>query len=222
MHQWQYFNYKIINCQSTEQRTNSSTKLMVVVDVPSTSSLLSTSTSSWSSTLSTHHIKTCWINRSINRGMGGRRKEEQEEDGWWAIGRCRPSIWEDEHTQLWNVCLNAILSCSWCYFVWFCPFLKNLTCVWPTDGPKDGPTDGWTDTPSYRDARTHLKSWFCCKLSFYDEYNIKHKPQMYQIGIILWLNVEYSDLQILFKIDLFMFWPISWYRVEQKEKEFLI
>ena len=26
-----------------------------------------------------------------------------------------------------------------------------------TDGPTDGPTNGWTDTPSYRDARTHLK-----------------------------------------------------------------
>merc|ERR1712228_532954 len=30
-----------------------------------------------------------------------------------------------------------------------------------TDGPTDGRTDGWTDgrmdTPSYRDARTHLK-----------------------------------------------------------------
>ena len=26
-----------------------------------------------------------------------------------------------------------------------------------TDGPTDRPTDQWTDTPSYRDARTHLK-----------------------------------------------------------------
>ena len=27
----------------------------------------------------------------------------------------------------------------------------------PTDGPTNGPTDGRMDTPSYRDARTHLK-----------------------------------------------------------------
>ena len=27
-----------------------------------------------------------------------------------------------------------------------------------TDGRTDGQTDGWTDTPSYRDARTHLKT----------------------------------------------------------------
>ena len=27
----------------------------------------------------------------------------------------------------------------------------------PTDGPPDRPTDGRTDTPSYKDARTHLK-----------------------------------------------------------------
>ena len=26
-----------------------------------------------------------------------------------------------------------------------------------TDGQTDGQTDGWTDTPSYRDARSHLK-----------------------------------------------------------------
>ena len=26
-----------------------------------------------------------------------------------------------------------------------------------TDRPTDRPTNGWTDTPSYRDARTHLK-----------------------------------------------------------------
>ena len=29
---------------------------------------------------------------------------------------------------------------------------------WRTDGPTDRPTDGRTDIPSYRDARTHLKS----------------------------------------------------------------
>ena len=34
------------------------------------------------------------------------------------------------------------------------PFLRNPTCV----GRTDGLTDGRTDTPSYRDARTHLKT----------------------------------------------------------------
>ena len=28
-----------------------------------------------------------------------------------------------------------------------------------TNGPTDGRTDGWTDTASYRDARTHLKTF---------------------------------------------------------------
>ena len=38
----------------------------------------------------------------------------------------------------------------------------QLVCDRPTDGPTDGrtdrPTDGRTDIPSYRDARTHLKT----------------------------------------------------------------
>jgi len=37
---------------------------------------------------------------------------------------------------------------------WFC---KVSTRVWPTDQRMDGRTDRRTDTPSYRDARTHLK-----------------------------------------------------------------
>ena len=28
----------------------------------------------------------------------------------------------------------------------------------PTDGLTDGRIDGWTDGPSYKDARTHLKT----------------------------------------------------------------
>ena len=40
------------------------------------------------------------------------------------------------------------------------------TRLWPTDGPIEGRTDGWTDgwtdgqtdTPTYRDARMHLKN----------------------------------------------------------------
>ena len=34
----------------------------------------------------------------------------------------------------------------------------QLVCDRPTDGRTDGPTDGRTDIPSYRDARTHLKT----------------------------------------------------------------
>ena len=34
-------------------------------------------------------------------------------------------------------------------------FLTNMA---PTNGRTDGQTDGWTDTPSYRDAWTHLKT----------------------------------------------------------------
>ena len=42
-----------------------------------------------------------------------------------------------------------------------CFIPPRITKALPTDGRTDGPTDGWmdgrTDTPSYRDARTHLK-----------------------------------------------------------------
>ena len=34
----------------------------------------------------------------------------------------------------------------------------QLVCNGRTDGPTDGRTDGRTYTPSYRDARTHLKT----------------------------------------------------------------
>ena len=34
----------------------------------------------------------------------------------------------------------------------------QLVCDRPTDGPTDGRTDRRTDMPSYRDARTHLKT----------------------------------------------------------------
>ena len=45
-------------------------------------------------------------------------------------------------------------------------FMKKIVHFWhlnktgygPTDGPSNHPTDGRTDTPSYRDARTHLQS----------------------------------------------------------------
>ena len=41
-------------------------------------------------------------------------------------------------------------------------FLRNSTCVWPTDQLTDRWTDQWMDqqmdTPFYRDARTHLKT----------------------------------------------------------------
>ena len=37
------------------------------------------------------------------------------------------------------------------------PFL-TLKKKQVTDGPTDGLTDGRADTPSYRDARTHLKT----------------------------------------------------------------
>ena len=36
-------------------------------------------------------------------------------------------------------------------------FCMVLTCGWPMGGWMDRRTDGRTDTPSYRDARTHLK-----------------------------------------------------------------
>ena len=38
-----------------------------------------------------------------------------------------------------------------------CIFHESITYI-PTDGPTDGRTDRRTDRPSYRDARTHLKS----------------------------------------------------------------
>ena len=37
-------------------------------------------------------------------------------------------------------------------------FCMVSTRVWPTDRPMDGRMDGRTDIPSYRDARTHVKS----------------------------------------------------------------
>ena len=41
----------------------------------------------------------------------------------------------------------------------FLDFEKNwLRMDGPTDRPTDRPTDQWTDRPSYRDARTHLKT----------------------------------------------------------------
>ena len=39
----------------------------------------------------------------------------------------------------------------------FLVFYKSVTNP-PTDGPTDGLTDRRTDRPSYRDARTHLKT----------------------------------------------------------------
>ena len=46
----------------------------------------------------------------------------------------------------------------------------SISSIWkkretngPTDGPTDRPTDGRTDIPTYRDARTHLKSYFLWK-----------------------------------------------------------
>ena len=38
---------------------------------------------------------------------------------------------------------------------WIRPFFAVLTKAWPTDQQTDRPTD----TPSYRDARAHLKMW---------------------------------------------------------------
>ena len=39
-------------------------------------------------------------------------------------------------------------------------FLQSEKTALPTDGPTNRRTDGRTDRPSYRDARTHLKSVF--------------------------------------------------------------
>ena len=54
-------------------------------------------------------------------------------------------------------CLSyGMVLCSWCYFVRIQsgnPISRKFNwCV------TDGPTNGRTDTPSYRDARTHLKN----------------------------------------------------------------
>ena len=37
---------------------------------------------------------------------------------------------------------------------------------WLTNGPTNGPTDQWMDIPSYRDARTHLKTQFHTHFNF--------------------------------------------------------
>ena len=55
-----------------------------------------------------------------------------------------------------NRFLNAKVSCSWCYFAHIQPISQKFnSCV--ADRPMDWRTDGRTGTPSYRDARKHLK-----------------------------------------------------------------
>ena len=62
----------------------------------------------------------------------------------------------------------------------------------PTDGPTNGPTDQRTDRPSYRDARTHLKTaltpmkeWVIATLSWtkhdVDGWKIRHS---HMVGIL--------------------------------------
>ena len=58
----------------------------------------------------------------------------------------------------------------------FCHFLQKH--YGRTDGPTDGPTDGRMDTPSYRDARTHLKTILMkiSKISTYFKVNFGGTP----------------------------------------------
>ena len=55
-------------------------------------------------------------------------------------------------------------------------YYKKVKCDGPTEGPTDGPTDGrtdgWTDIPSYRDARTHLKTIFCFRIKNRNQWPI--------------------------------------------------
>ena len=57
------------------------------------------------------------------------------------------------------------------------------------DRPTDGRTDGWTDTPSYRDARTHLNSCYrvincnCNKRALYCRATIGFKEVRNQFPI---------------------------------------
>ena len=53
---------------------------------------------------------------------------------------------------------------------------------WP-NGPMDGQTDGWTDTPSYRDARTHLKiKGLHDANQWYDEKNSPFMSVSYRVN----------------------------------------
>ncbi len=55
----------------------------------------------------------------------------------------------------WIISVHEIL-----YFMHFsqkCDIQTDRQTDGRTDGPTDGQMDGRTDTPSYRDARTHLK-----------------------------------------------------------------
>ena len=57
-------------------------------------------------------------------------------------------------------CLNLTFhTLTYLHFAQKWHFFEISTRVWLTDGRMDGRTDRRMDIPSYRDARTHLKTW---------------------------------------------------------------
>ena len=69
--------------------------------------------------------------------------------------------WTDRQTDL----LGRFKTLSLWLLTWFYYSLWREICIFDTFyksvtvGPTDGRTNGWMDTASYRDARTHLKTW---------------------------------------------------------------
>ena len=93
-----------------------------------------------------------------------------------------------------NRLFNGILSCSWCFFVQIQLISQKFnSCVTDgrTDRRTDRRTDGRTDIPSYRDARTHLKT--------------KQVEQSSDNRCVLWLTARVLVFELYFKWHTFLF-----------------